>query len=86
MRKLLSNDQRRILLAAGHRADGRRWAFDTVFRWACSTTAASPLVHLWQLKDQLAPGGELVLETLVVEGDENTVLVPGDRAQCARLF
>lgn len=23
--------------------------------------------------------GELVLETLVVEGDENTVLVPGDR-------
>ena len=39
----------------------------------------SPLDHLWQLKDQLAPGGELVLETLVVEGDENTVLVPGDR-------
>ncbi len=30
-------------------------------------------------EDQLAPGGELVLETLVVEGDENTVLVPGDR-------
>ncbi len=29
-------------------------------------------------EDQLAPG-ELVLETLVVEGDENTVLVPGDR-------
>ena len=39
----------------------------------------SPLDHLWQLKDQLVPGGELVLETLVVEGDENTVLVPGDR-------
>ncbi|PMC22346.1 tRNA 5-methoxyuridine(34)/uridine 5-oxyacetic acid(34) synthase CmoB, partial [Klebsiella aerogenes] len=37
----------------------------------------SPLDHLWQLKDQLAPGGELVLETLVIEGDENTVLVPG---------
>lgn len=39
----------------------------------------SPLEHLWQLKDQLVNEGELVLETLVVDGDENTVLVPGDR-------
>lgn len=31
------------------------------------------------VKDQLVKDGELVLETLVVEGDENTVLVPGDR-------
>jgi tRNA (mo5U34)-methyltransferase len=30
----------------------------------------SPLEHLWQLKDQLVSGGELVLETLVIEGDE----------------
>ncbi len=39
----------------------------------------SPLEHLWQLKDQLVNEGELVLETLVIDGDENTVLVPGDR-------
>ena len=39
----------------------------------------SPLEHLWQLKDQLVSGGELVLETLVIEGDEHAVLVPGDR-------
>ena len=32
-----------------------------------------------QLKDQLVSGGELVLETLVIEGDENAVLVPVDR-------
>ncbi|MGK0373267.1 MAG: tRNA (mo5U34)-methyltransferase, partial [Glaciecola sp.] len=31
------------------------------------------------LKDQLCPGGQLVLETLVVEGDENTVLMPTNR-------
>ncbi|VEB58222.1 tRNA (5-methoxyuridine) 34 synthase [Salmonella enterica subsp. enterica] len=37
----------------------------------------SPLEHLWQLKDQLVNEGELVLETLVIDGDENTVLVPG---------
>lgn len=36
----------------------------------------SPLEHLWQLKDQLVNEGELVLETLVIDGDENTVLVP----------
>jgi tRNA (mo5U34)-methyltransferase len=47
--------------------------------WACFYHRRSPLEHLWQLKDQLVKDGELVLETLVVEGDENTVLVPGDR-------
>ena len=39
----------------------------------------SPLDHLVQLKDQLVSGGELVLETLVIEGDENSVLVPTSR-------
>ena len=39
----------------------------------------SPIDHLLQIRDLLRPGGELVLETLVVEGDENTVLVPEDR-------
>ncbi|MGC6744742.1 DUF1698 domain-containing protein [Escherichia coli] len=29
------------------------------------------------MKDQLVNEGELVLETLVIDGDENTVLVPG---------
>ena len=32
-----------------------------------------------QLRDTLRPGGELVLETLVVEGDANTVFMPGER-------
>lgn len=31
------------------------------------------------VEDQLVNEGELVLETLVIDGDENTVLVPGDR-------
>src|SRR5690554_3191541 len=38
----------------------------------------SPIDFLTQLKAQLKPGGELVLETIVVEGDEQTVLVPGE--------
>jgi hypothetical protein len=39
----------------------------------------SPIDHLTELGGFLRPGGELVLETLVVPGDEHTVLVPADR-------
>lgn len=54
-------------------------AFDTVFSMGVLYHRRSPIDFLQQLKDQLTPGGELVLETLVIEGDENDVLVPGDR-------
>jgi len=54
-------------------------AFDTVFSMGVLYHRRSPIDHLYQLKDQLRDGGELVLETLVVDGDENTVLVPDDR-------
>lgn len=53
--------------------------FDTVFSMGVLYHRRSPLDFLQQLKNQLRPGGELVLETLVVEGDEHTVLVPGER-------
>ncbi|SHE30601.1 tRNA (mo5U34)-methyltransferase [Modicisalibacter ilicicola DSM 19980] len=53
--------------------------FDTVFSMGVLYHRASPLDHLVQLKDALRPGGELVLETLVVEGDESTVFMPGER-------
>ncbi|PMR73812.1 tRNA 5-methoxyuridine(34)/uridine 5-oxyacetic acid(34) synthase CmoB [Billgrantia endophytica] len=53
--------------------------FDTVFSMGVLYHRPSPLEHLLQLKDALRPGGELVLETLVVEGDETTVLLPGER-------
>ena len=54
-------------------------AFDTVFSMGVLYHRKSPLDHLTQLKNQLVKGGELVLETLVVDGDVNTVLVPSDR-------
>lgn len=54
-------------------------AFDTVFSMGVLYHRRSPIDHLLQLRDQLRTGGELVLETLVIDGDENTVLVPGDR-------
>lgn len=53
--------------------------FDTVFSMGVLYHRRSPLDFLQQLKQQLRPGGELILETLVIEGDANTVLVPTDR-------
>lgn len=54
-------------------------AFDTVFAMGVLYHRRSPIDFLYQLKSQLVKGGELVLETLVVDGDINTVLVPGER-------
>lgn len=53
-------------------------AFDTVFSMGVLYHRRSPIDFLTQLKAQLKPSGQLVLETLVVEGDVNTVLVPGN--------
>ncbi|WP_435979293.1 tRNA 5-methoxyuridine(34)/uridine 5-oxyacetic acid(34) synthase CmoB [Psychrobacter sp. DM4] len=53
--------------------------FDTVFSMGVLYHRQSPFEHLQQLKGQLVKGGELVLETLVIDGDTNTVLVPHDR-------
>ena len=59
-------------------------AFDTVFSMGILYHRRSPLEHLYELRDCLKSGGELVLETLVVEGDVNTVLLPKDRYQQMR--
>lgn len=53
--------------------------FDCVFSMGVLYHRRSPIDHLLALQDCLVRGGELVLETLVIEGDENAVLVPEDR-------
>ncbi|MCK4864886.1 MAG: tRNA 5-methoxyuridine(34)/uridine 5-oxyacetic acid(34) synthase CmoB [Gammaproteobacteria bacterium] len=59
-------------------------AFDTVFSMGVLYHRRSPLEHLYELRDCLKPGGELVLETLVIDGDVNSVLLPEDRYQQMR--
>lgn len=39
----------------------------------------SPFEHLESVREKLVPGGTLVLETLVIAGDVNAVLVPENR-------
>jgi tRNA (mo5U34)-methyltransferase len=53
--------------------------FDTVFSMGVLYHRPDPIKFLRELKEQLCAGGQLVLETLVVDGDENTVLMPKDR-------
>ena len=53
--------------------------FDTVFSLGVLYHRRSPIDHLKELLSFAKPGGELVLETLIVEGDQNTLLIPRDR-------
>ncbi|NQY51408.1 MAG: tRNA 5-methoxyuridine(34)/uridine 5-oxyacetic acid(34) synthase CmoB [Piscirickettsiaceae bacterium] len=53
--------------------------FDTVFSMGVLYHRRSPLEHLYKLKACLKPGGELVLETLIIDGKLGTVLLPTNR-------
>ncbi len=54
-------------------------AFDTVFSMGILYHRKSPFEHLQELKNCLRPGGELVLETIVIDGGEGMTLVPRER-------
>lgn len=54
-------------------------AFDTVFSMGVLYHRKSPVEHLEALRNSVKAGGEVVLETLVVEGDAQTVLLPKGR-------
>ncbi len=54
-------------------------AFDTAFSMGVLYHRRSPVDHLLQLHQCLKPGGELVLETIVVDGPEGYSLIPEQR-------
>ncbi len=54
-------------------------AFDTVFSMGVLYHRRSPIDHLLELRDCLQPGGELVLETLVIDGRLGEALLPEGR-------
>ena len=54
-------------------------AFDTVFSMGVLYHRRSPLDHLIELRDSLRHKGELVLETLVIEGAPGHALLPENR-------
>jgi tRNA (mo5U34)-methyltransferase len=58
---------------------GNLKAFDTVFSMGVLYHQRSPIDHLLALRSCLREGGELVLETLILEGEEQSLLVPQER-------
>lgn len=54
-------------------------AFDTCFSMGVLYHQRSPLTHLQHLKGFLRTGGELVLETLYIPGEESYACTPADR-------
>jgi tRNA (mo5U34)-methyltransferase len=54
-------------------------SFDTTFSMGVLYHQRDPAAHLTQLRETLRPGGELVVETLVIPGDEPTVVIPENR-------
>jgi tRNA (mo5U34)-methyltransferase len=54
-------------------------AFDTVFSMGVLYHRRSPIDHLLELNACLKPGGELILETLIIDGNAGESLLPEDR-------
>ena len=54
-------------------------AFDTTFSMGVLYHQRSPLEHLSQLRASLRPGGQLVLETIFIPGEESYACTPADR-------
>ncbi len=54
-------------------------AFDTAFSMGVLYHQRAPIEHLRTLRSMLRPGGQLVLETLFVPGEESYACTPSDR-------
>ncbi|MEC7569321.1 MAG: tRNA 5-methoxyuridine(34)/uridine 5-oxyacetic acid(34) synthase CmoB, partial [Pseudomonadota bacterium] len=72
IQRYLNIDTVHVLPLALQQLPARLKAFDTTFSMGVLYHRRSPIDHLTDLRDTLVSGGQLVLETLVVEGDEDT--------------
>ncbi len=79
LRRLLGEDRFGVLPLALEDLPKGIGGFDTVFSMGVLYHRRSPLDHLLALKDRLRPGGELVLETLVIDGPAGQALLPPGR-------
>jgi len=82
LQKYLRQDSVWVLPLGIEQVPAELAAFDTVFSMGVLYHRRSPLDHLQELKGCLRPGGQLVLETLVIEGGPGDTLVPEGRYAC----
>jgi tRNA (mo5U34)-methyltransferase len=62
-----------------HELPGPGGVFETTFSMGVLYHQRSPLEHLQQLRATLRPGGQLVLETIFLPGEESCARTPADR-------
>jgi len=79
MQKYIQSDNVFVLPAGIDDVPQNLQAFDTVFSMGVLYHRKSPIEHLQQLHQCLKPEGELVLETLIIESENDEVLFPEDR-------
>ncbi len=79
LQKYLRRDNIWVLPLGIEQVPAKLQAFDTVFSMGVLYHRRSPMDHLQELKDCLTPGGQLVLETLVIEGALGDTLLPEGR-------
>jgi len=73
-------DQPAFLLPVGIEAmPGRIRCFDSVFSMGILYHRRAPIDHLFDLRSLIRAGGELVIETMVIDGDETSCLMPRGR-------
>lgn len=54
-------------------------SFDTIFSMGVLYHRQEPQLHLGQVFDRLTKGGQFVLETLIIDGVDEDVLIPNER-------
>ena len=79
LNRYLQSDRTAVLpLGIEHMPDNMQ-CFDTVFSMGILYHRRSPFDHLIQLRELLRKDGQLILETLVIDGELGQVLVPEGR-------
>jgi len=79
IKSLLGNEINAMILPIRLEEMPKSAIFDSVFSMGVLYHQRSHMEHLLQLKNMMAPGAELILETLVVDGPKGYSLIPEGR-------
>ncbi|HJV65525.1 MAG TPA: tRNA 5-methoxyuridine(34)/uridine 5-oxyacetic acid(34) synthase CmoB [Geomonas sp.] len=79
MQRYLCDPQHHVIPIGIEDVPAELGCFDSVFSMGVLYHRRSPLDHLFELKGCLNRGGQLILETLIVEGDRETIFMPPGR-------
>ncbi|NOX88784.1 MAG: tRNA 5-methoxyuridine(34)/uridine 5-oxyacetic acid(34) synthase CmoB [Calditrichaeota bacterium] len=79
LQKYVNDPSIQVLPLATEDLPANLQCFDTVFSMGVLYHRRSPFDHLFELRGLLRAGGELILETLIIEGEKGAVLVPEGR-------